>query len=208
MRPFPAVMAQTPLHVRLGLWRLTRHPTARRIYNRVADAGVVFAQLDWFERETAVARSIADPPGDVTVRVSPAGDGVPPALRDAHLAPGDLLVLAERDGERVGHCCLADRPVYVPELCRRLVVEGSYLWQLAVVPAERGRGIGTALVARGVTAAAATLSVDRIAALVAPENVPSRRAFASLGFRPTTRYTSYGVAGSVRHQRRPLDGYV
>ncbi|ESS10082.1 MAG: hypothetical protein A07HN63_00144, partial [uncultured archaeon A07HN63] len=28
-------MAQPPLSVRLGVWRLTRHPTARRLYDAI-----------------------------------------------------------------------------------------------------------------------------------------------------------------------------
>jgi ribosomal protein S18 acetylase RimI-like enzyme len=198
-------MGGTPLLARLGLWRLTRNPIARRVYNHLASAGMVLAQLDRFEREAAVAHGVAEPPDDVTLTVTPAVDSVPTSLRDAPLAPGDLLVRAERGGTSVGHCCLSDRPVYVPELRQRLTFEGSYLWGLYVAPAERGRGIGTAIVARAVTATAASLAADRIVALVAPDNLPSRKAFARLGFRPNKRYTSYGLFGRERHRCRPLD---
>lgn len=199
-------MGEMPLLARLGLWRLTRNPIARRVYDHLAGAGIVLAQLDRFEREAAVARGVAQPPDNVTLTVARAADGVPASLRDAPLAPDDLLVRAERGGTYAGHCCLSDRPVYVPELRQRLTFEGSYLWGLYVTPAERGRGIGTAIVARAVTATAASLAADRIVALVAPDNLPSRKAFARLGFRPTERYTSYGLFGRERHYRRPAGG--
>lgn len=197
-------MARTPLPARLGLWRLSRHPVARHVYEWMADRGVFVAQLDRYERGASVAHGVAEPPDDVTLTVTPAADGAPDHLRWAPLAPGDLLVRAEQRGTSVGHCCLSDRPVYVPELRRRFTFEGSYLWNLYVTPAERGRGIGTAIVARAVTATAASLAADRVVALVAPDNLPSRKAFAGLGFRPTERYTSYGLFGRERHRCRPL----
>jgi len=200
-------MSHTPLPVRLGLWRLSRHPVTRRVYGWMADRGVFLAQLDTFERDASPVRGGAEPPGVVTLSVAPAADGVPAHLRDANLAPGDLLVRAARNGTLVGHCCLSDRPVYVPELRRRLTFEGSYLWNLYVTPADRGRGIGTALVARAVAATASSLAADRVVALVAPDNFPSRKAFAALGFRPTERYTSYGWFGRERHRRHPLPKY-
>lgn len=198
-------MAHTPLLARLGLWRLSRHPAARCVYSWLVDRGVFLAQLDRYERGASVARGVAEPPDDVTLTVARAAADVPAHLGDAPLAPDDLLVRAERGGTYVGHCCLSDRPVYVPELRQRFTFEGSYLWGLYVTPAERGRGIGTAIVARAVTATATSLAASRIVALVAPDNLPSQKAFARLGFRPTERYTSYGLSGRERHCHRPLD---
>ena len=192
-------MEGPPLVVRLGLWRVTRHPLARRLHDRLADRGLFVAQLDRYERPAV--RSLPegpDPPGSVRFTVAPAVEGVPDRLRDAPVAPGDRIVRAVEDGEAVGYCCLSDRPVYVPELRRRLAFDGTYLWRLYVPPPQRGRGIGTAVIGRAVEAAAS--DADRIVALVAPDNVPSRAAFAGVGFRPTARFTSVGAFGRERHR--------
>lgn len=192
---------------RLGLWRLTRHERVRSLYDRLSAAGLFVAQLDRFERPTAgAAGTLPDPPDDVTASVVGATGWVPDRLEGAPLAPGDRLVVATAAGEPVGWCCLSDRPVYVPELGRRLCFEGAYLWRLYVVPEERSNGVGTAIVARGIRAAREGFGTDRIVALVAPDNVPSRRAFGGLGFRPTERFTSVGCFGAEHHRRSPLDG--
>jgi len=196
-------MEHTPTAIRLGLWRLTRHDRVRRLYDRLSEAGLFLAQLDRFRRGTADADDLPDAPEGVRTAVASATEWMPDRLAEAPLAPGDRLVVARRDGRPVGWCCLSDRPTYVPELRRRLTFEGAYLWRLYVRPSDRGRGLGTALVARAVRAARER-STDDITALVAPDNVPSRRTFRSLGFRPTERFTAAGCLGVERHRRRPL----
>jgi RimJ/RimL family protein N-acetyltransferase len=115
------------------------------------------------------------------------------------------VVLARRNGATVGCCCLSDRPVYVPELQRRLDFDGAYLWRLYVDPEMRGRGVWSAIVARAVRASAGAFDADRTVALVAPDNLPSRKAFRNVGFRATERFTSGGVRGREFHRRSALD---
>lgn len=195
-------MARTSLLVRSGLWRVTRHAAVRRLADRLADAGIFVAQLDRFER--AAGDTTPQYPHDVRLDVVPADTWVPDRLAAAPLSPDDVLVRAERDGEVVGYCCLSNRPVYVPELDRRVAFSGAYLWRLFVVPAERERGIGTAVIGRAVAAAADELGAERISALVAPDNLPSRAAFRGLGFRPTERFSSAAIGGWERHRHRHL----
>ncbi len=201
-------MRHTSAPVRLGLWRLTRHERVRALYDRLAEHGVVLAQLDRYERATIRSGDgPGDPPDEVAFRVERAGDGpdgVPDVLAEAPLAPDDRLVLATRDGERLGWCVLSDRPVFVPELRRRLRFDGAYLWRLYVRPQARGRGVGGATVARALRAAAAAFGSDRLGALVAPDNLPSRKAFAGLGFEPAERFTTVGCFGRTVERRRPL----
>lgn len=199
-------MERTSRLARLGLWRVTRHRTVRRLYERLDAAGVFCAQLDRFERDAAQLQAVdGGGPEGVSLRVTTAADHVPAHLEDAPVAPGDRVVVVSREGDVVGCCCLSDRPVYVPELHRRLTFDGAYLWRLYVEPEHRGRGVGTAIVARAVDASATVLDADRTVALVAPDNVPSRRAFRRLGFRPTERFTSVGVPGHECHRRSALD---
>lgn len=198
-------MAHTSLPVRLGLWRVTRHPTVTRWYDRLADAGVVVAQLDRFTRpvDRPVGAAGAGPDEVAIESVHPGGDR-PAFLEDAHLAPDDVVLLARRDGDVVGGCCLADRRIYVPELRRRLRFPGAYLWDLYVRPAARGGGVGTALVARAVEVAGSAFETPSIAALVAPDNLPSRAAFAAVGFSPDARFSTVGAFGRTWHDRSEL----
>lgn len=221
-----------PLSARLGLWRLTRHPAVRSTYDWLADRGLVFAQLDRFELTEAalgtVGPSIDDlpePPAGLTVAARRADEGLPARLEGAPVAPEDQIVEATRDGEPVGHCCLSARRIYVPELDRRLRPPGHYCWRLYVSPEARGEGVGRAIVAEGVRWAASSTVASQdvsavdvatprndnsgnsdilVSALVAPDNLPSRRVFAALGFRPTVRHTAVGVPGRTWHRTRRL----
>jgi ribosomal protein S18 acetylase RimI-like enzyme len=194
-------MANESLIARTGLWRLTRTPTAKRLYDGLADAGLVVASLDSFVRLTA------DPPSPehpLTFDAVPASEWIPDRIRGEPLAPDDVIVRAREDGETVGYCCLSDRRVYVPELRRRMTFGGAYLWRLYVEPPARQRGIATALVRHAVRAAADRFDADDVTALVAPDNVPSRRTFESVGFAATERHTYVSGPGVERRRRRPL----
>jgi len=196
-------MSRTQVFARLGLWRLTRHPAVGRLYDRLERAGAFAAQLDAFERETDTGIAV-DPPSDIQLSTARADEGLPDHLMGEPVAPGDTVVRATRQDETVGCCCLSDRSVYVPELRQRVSFAGTYLWRLFVSPPERGRGVGGAIIAHAVAEGAT--GDDRIVALVAPDNVPSRRAFRSLGFRPAERFTGVGVGRYQYHRRRPLAG--
>lgn len=198
-------MGHSSLPVRLGLWRVTRHPTVTRWYDRLADAGVVVAQLDRFTRDVDRPVGAAGAgPDEATIESVAPSDDRPSFLADAHLAPGDAVLLARRHGEVVGGCCLADRPTYVPELRRRVRVPGAYLWDLYVRPSARGRGLGTALIARAVEVARSALDAPSVAALVAPDNLPSRAAFDAVGFSPDVRFSTVGLFGRSWHRRTEL----
>lgn len=192
-----------PLLARLGAWRLTRHPVVRRWYDRLDARGWFVAQLDRFERPAGPLQS-PSPPQGVRLDVGSAAAELPPALRDAPVAPTDRVVVARRDGRAVGHCCCSDREVYVPELHRRLRPPGTYVWRVYVDTEERGRGLGTALVARAVDSARTDAEPEVASALVAPDNPPSRRLFRGLSFRPTVRYTSAGLPGHRWHRETRL----
>jgi GNAT superfamily N-acetyltransferase len=185
---------------RLGLWRLSRHPLVRSAYEWLGDRGLVLARLDRYERPTADAPAWPDRP-DVTVSVAPVTETCPDRLRDEPIAPDDRVVLAGRDGRAVGSFVLSSRPVYVPALERRLRPPGVYGWELFVEPAARGEGVGTDLIRAAVAWTGEQPGVERCSAFVAPDNRPSRRAFAAAGFRPTVRHTAVGL-GRWRLDRR------
>lgn len=195
-------MTRMSLLARSGLWRLTRHKYVRRFYQRLEKAGAFVTQLDRLDRPTTRLDGTTDVDLDATtIAVVRATERCPEELSDVPLAPSDRIILARRAGEPVGWCCLSNRRVYVPELRQRLTFPGSYLWRLHVTPAERGRGIGTAIIRQAVKHSRTKLDAETITALVAPDNLPSRKAFEGLGFAPTERYTSGGCLHWEWHRR-------
>jgi len=194
-------MSSESLIARTGLWRLTRTPTAKRLYDGLADAGLVVASLDSFVRSTADPPSPEHPLSFDTVAAS---EWLPERIRGEPLAPDDVIVRAREHGDTVGYCCLSDRAVYVPELHRRMTFEGAYLWRLYVEPEARKRGIATALVQHAVGVAVDRFDAAGVTALVAPDNVPSRRTFESVGFVATERHTYVSGPGVERRRHRPL----
>jgi ribosomal protein S18 acetylase RimI-like enzyme len=164
----------------LPLWRLSRNAHGRRLYDWLAAHGVRCSLLAAYVRDPL---DVAAPErSDVALRtVDPAA--LDASFRDADcLGATDLVVVATEDGERVGSVLLTlDGPVYVDALERTLAPAGAYLWRLFVRPAARQRGLATALL-RTALAAASDRGVDRASALVATDNVLSRRTFEAVGF--------------------------
>lgn len=197
-------MDHTPLAARLGLWRVTRQPAVRRLYDALERAGLILAQLDRFERGAISPPETPAMPEDLNLTVSAATNGVPESLGDDPIAPEDRIIRAEQSGRTVGRCCLSDRPVYVPELRRRFAFDGTYLWRLYVDPSQRRRGIGTALITKAVAITARETDHDLIVALVALDNLPSRKGFRALDFEPTVRYTTVGWGRRRYYRRRGL----
>jgi ribosomal protein S18 acetylase RimI-like enzyme len=99
--------------------------------------------------------------------------------QETFIDPSDTLFLAERDGELVGHSLL-----YRPDPALGTPADAIRLATIAVVPHQRGRGIGLALSLQAISWAAGAgypaITVDwRVANLLASRFWPAR------GFRPT-----------------------
>lgn len=195
-----------PLFGRLGLWRYTRSEPVRAVYDWLADRGTYVAQLDRYERpaDGSSREAAVDAPVPLDIATASVSDRCPDRLSGEPIAPRDRVLLGRLDGDLVGHCCLSRRPVYVPALERRLDPPGVYCWDLYVRPAARNRGVGTALIAAAARWARERSDAERLSALVAPDNVPSRRAFEAMGFRPTRRHTALGLTGRNWFRSRPL----
>jgi ribosomal protein S18 acetylase RimI-like enzyme len=182
-----------------GLWRLTRNRYGRRLYETLDAAGLTASLMVEYRRPAA------DPPAPdaagVGFETRDPGD-LDESFRDAkNLPETDLVVCATRDGERVGSLLLTLGSVHVDVLDREFDPRGVYVWRVWVEPDHRGQGIGTGLVAAGVAAAAD--HADAASALVARDNVPSKRAFESVGFRPTRELWYLGVGPLSYRRERP-----
>lgn len=183
---------------RLLLWRLTRNRYTQALYNALGRVGVRVAKMDAYvlpADRTPPERS----PGDVTFEVMPTStvDSSEVSI-DADLHPEDRVAFARVDEAVVGQVIASVRPVPVPELGRRAVREGAYLWELFVEPAHRNRGIATALVGRAVATAREQFGVEEAFGLVAVDNYPSQWVFETCEFVAKERITYYRVPGWER----------
>ena len=180
----------------LGLWRLTRNDLGRSLYEALADRGVTFALMRWYEAEALDGPTDRSTDGVRLAPLEATGASGPDRL-EPYREAGDVVVCAVADGHLVGHCLLSDRPVEVPEFETTLALDGAYLWRLFVEPSHRGRGVGTAVIRHARTVAAAAFGADAVSALVARDNRPSRRAFETAGFDAGEAAHSLGVGGTA-----------
>lgn len=180
------------------LWRLTRNRYARALTDALGALGVRATKVDTYVLPADRTPPERSPEG-VSFEVMPAstvGRGEGPDAAD--LAPDDRVAFARVDDEAAGYVVASERPVPIPELDRRAVRDGAFLWGLFVHPAHRERGIATALVGRAVAAAREQFDVGEAFALVALGDYPSRRAFEANGFRVEERVTYYRAFGRER----------
>jgi ribosomal protein S18 acetylase RimI-like enzyme len=101
----------------------------------------------------------------------------------AALAHNHDLIVARRGSETVGWAWLGYERVFLAPLGRDIKLEPgtAYLYDAYVRPAERGRGIGSALVAAR-CAHADALGVERLVSHVLVGNVASLRSLQAQGF--------------------------
>jgi ribosomal protein S18 acetylase RimI-like enzyme len=186
------------------LWRLSRNAYGRQIYETLADLGIKVAKLDQYVSDLTTVPD-ATAPGGVTIDCHRAGE-LDRSEADAFVepAPIDRVVTARIGGDLVGYLFLShNRPVYVEALDSERLFDGAYLWRVFVDPAHRNRGIATALVRRALREAASR-GADRATALVAVDNVPSKRLFAANGFEPEKRVSYYHLLGFEHRSTKPL----
>lgn len=188
----------TGLSPRVLVWRLTRNRYARALYDALGAAGVRAAKMDAYVLPADRTPPERSPEG-VSFEVMPAATVDPGESPDADdLASDDRVAFARVDDEVAGYVVASDRPVPVPEVGRRAVRQGAYLWRLFVAPDHREHGIATALVGRAVAAAREQFDVGEAFALVAIDNYPSKRAFEANGFIAEQRITYYRAFGRER----------
>lgn len=201
----------------LGLHRVTRTRFGRAAYEALRDLGITGTSMYVYAVELAAADVDRDPPDDVVVEVVRASElSVRPAAEFADLSPSDFVVIA-RDADAAPAATLGadaesairgwafltlERPVSVTALSATVRFDGAYVWHLYVDPADRTRGVASAVLAHALSFAAAD-RVEAAYALVAKDNVPSRRAFEARGFEVVDEVAYYRVF-DLERRRGPL----
>ena len=179
-----------------GLWRFTRNPYARRLYDWLSARGLRFTWLTEYVTDLSTVDWDHDRSPAVGVRVELTDPDTVRAI-DAPvdvLAPGEVVIAAVEDGQPRGYLfCSVDAPIYVHPLGRDISFDGAYIRRVFVSPDHRQRGIASTLLARA-CAWANDVGADRATTLVAPDNVPSRALFERHGFEPVRerRYLRIG----------------
>lgn len=120
-------------------------------------------------------------------------DGERASFPGAYASPAGALLLARRDdGKPLG--CVALRPLAIPERCE--------MKRLYVVPAGRGRGVGSALM-NAIITAAAQLGYREMVLDTLPDMHAALALYRQAGFAPTASYYASPLADAV-YLRLPL----
>lgn len=186
------------------VWKLTRTSLGRRVFDALADAGVVFSRLEQFERPLEGPLPERSVPEGISLRVdAPAAFSLAGRMDRPELADRDRLVAAVADDRVVGvQPVTIDRPFRVEPLERTIDFDGAYFWGIYVDPEWRRRGVATALVARALSFVAERTDRTRVQALVGADNVPSKRMLTGVGFERNGVRSYYRLFGLRRRGRR------
>ncbi|WP_435186175.1 GNAT family N-acetyltransferase [Halobellus sp. EA9] len=162
-------------------WKLSRNRYGRAVYNRLRAMGLTATVMTEYvatlpttgaaDRKTDHAIDVVDPER-VAALDAPRSD----------LRPNEVVVAAFDGDEPVGYLfCSLDAAHTIRPLERDRSFEGAYIRRVFVDPDRRNRGVATALVAHACRWAS-DRGAARATALVARDNVPSRRLFEREGF--------------------------
>lgn len=175
------------------LWRLTRNRYGRLLYDSLTAAGLTATWLTEYRADPAAVAADAGERRVDTRAVAPS-TVAPLDAPVADLGPDETVLAAFADGDPVGYLFHSvDATRHIEPLERDLSFDGGYLRRVFVAPTHRQQGVASALLERACQHAC-DRGASQVTALVARDNVPSRRLFESHRFEPTRarRYLRVG----------------
>lgn len=190
----------------LPVWKITRTAFGRRVFDALADAGVMFSRLEQFEHALDGPFPTPSVPDGISLRVdTPAAFSLTGRMDRPELAARDRIVAAIADGRVVGvQPVTTDRPFHVHPLERTIEFDGAYFWGLYVAPEWRRRGVATALVARALSFVDERTDRTRVQTLVGLDNAPSKRVLTAAGFERERVRSYYRAFGFRRRNQRAV----
>lgn len=194
--------------MRLPVWKVTRTAAGRRLFELLADRGVVLARLEQFERTLERPPPERPVPDEVDLAVArPTALPLAGRMARPELTERDRVVAAVAGDRVVGvQPITTDRPFHVAPLDRTVEFDGAYFWGLYVAADWRRRGVATALVARALSYVADRTGLAHVHALVGADNVPSKRVLRGAGFERSMVRSYVRLFGFERRRRREVDG--
>lgn len=191
-------------------WRLTRTPTARRLYDAFKRAGLTATRMYEYVASLAAVDTGNRSPLPLGIRLETyPPDGVEALSEDIDFSRpvephgGEWAVIAYADGRPVGRTLVSDEEApYVEPLERSLPVSGAYVRRVFVHPDHRGAGIASSLLLDSLVVARDELNCDTATALIAADNEPSQRLFEGRGFRRLQAHDYVRVAWLSRYRVR------
>lgn len=181
------------------LWRLTRNPYGRAVYDALARVGITATVMIEY------VAPLDDAPNQESVDGSLTIERCDPARIDALDAPtGELLadeevLAAFADDGPAGYLFLSvDVAQEIHPLERTIQFEGAYVRRVYVDRAHRSEGVASALL-MAAKQRATEREAQQATALVAVDNRPSRRLFEGRGF-DARRKRRYVRVGPLSHR--------
>lgn len=194
--------------MQVPVWKVTRTRPGRRLFEGLAERGVVLSRVEQFGRTLDGPLPAIGVPGGVSLRVREPGElGLPGRMDRPELTARDRIVAAVADDRVVGvQPVTTDRPFHVEPLDRTIRFDGAYFWGLYVDADWRRRGVATALVARALAFVAERTELARVDTLVGVDNVPSKRVLRGVGFEREHVRSYYRLGRFERRSKREVDG--
>lgn len=97
---------------------------------------------------------------------------------------GNIMLGAFQDNKLVGYVWLAFTKAYVPEIDEHIHFNGTYIWNLYTFKSFRRLGIAKCLIKRALEFYCEHYENSDAFAITSIYNIPSRRVFEAIGFRP------------------------
>ncbi len=167
------------------LWKLTRNRYSQFARAKLNQAGFIRMSLLLYRLDLEDWK-----PGEGPEVI----DGPVPYKIDSYL--GAIVASRLSDGETVGYMHYTSGMVYVPEVEKKMLMDGQYIYRVLTDPQMRRRGVGKNLMQRTINEIVKENEgkARYVFAIIAVDNLPSRKLFEGAGFLPIKKlqYTRMG----------------
>ncbi len=178
------------------LWKLKRNRFSEFAIAQLEKAGIRKMSLLLYRLDL----------GDWTPGEGPfAVEGPNPYNIDYYL--GSIVASRRADGETIGYMHYTSGMIYVPEVRRKMLMDGQYIYRVLTNPEMRRQGVGRNLLKRTLNEILKETDgqAKYVYAIIAVDNLPSRKLFEGAGFVPirTFMYSRVGDRETYEEEDMP-----